>query len=272
MQDATPMTVGQEFGAFVQQVKHAIAFIKDDQKYIHRLAQGATAVGTGLNCAKGFVPIFIKHVKAQTKIPFMAKVNGFESLSTNDALVRFSGTLATIASSFNKIANDIRWLGSGPMCGLGEITLPSNEPGSSIMPGKVNPTQSESLSMICCQVIGNHQAVLAGGMQGHFQLNVYKPMIIHNIIRSITLLSDGMDSFGKNCIKGLKVNEAKLAEYIEKDLMLVTALNPVIGYDKAAEIAKHALKHNMTLKEACLKLGYLDAKAFDKAVDPRRML
>lgn len=272
LQDATPMTVGQEFSAFVQQVKHAISFVKDDQKYIYRLAQGATAVGTGLNCPKGFVPLFIKHIKAHTKLPFMAKANGFESLATNDALVRFSGTLATIASSFNKIANDIRWLGSGPMCGLGELTLPSNEPGSSIMPGKVNPTQAEALSMICCQVIGNHQAVIAGSMQGHFQLNVYKPMIIHNVIRSITLLSDGIESFGKNCIKGLKVNEAKLAEYIEKDLMLVTALNPIIGYDKAAEIAKYALKHNVGLKAACVSLGYLDEASFDKAVDPRKML
>ncbi len=272
LQDATPLTLGQEFSGYSWQLAAASTRITGSVILLHDLAQGGTAVGTGLNAPAGFGEDFAIEIGALTGIAFQSAFNKFEALATNDALVEFSGTLNTLAVSLTKIANDIRLLGSGPRSGLGELILPTNEPGSSIMPGKVNPTQCEMLTMVAGQVIGNHQAVTVGGMQGHLELNVFKPLIGANVLRSIELLSIGMESFAKNCVAGLEPNRARIAELLDRSLMLVTALAPEIGYDRAAEIAKQAHESGSTLKEAALALGYVDAATFDRLVDPRSML
>ncbi|WP_293702741.1 MULTISPECIES: class II fumarate hydratase [unclassified Sphingopyxis] len=272
LQDATPLTLGQEFSGYSWQLAAASTRIAGSVILLHDLAQGGTAVGTGLNAPAGFGEAFAIEIGALTGIAFQSAFNKFEALATNDALVEFSGTLNTLAVSLTKIANDIRLLGSGPRSGLGELILPANEPGSSIMPGKVNPTQCEMLTMVAAQVIGNHQAVTVGGMQGHLELNVFKPLIGANVLRSIELLSIGMESFATNCVEGLAPNRERIAELLDRSLMLVTALAPAIGYDRAAEIAKQAHESGSTLREAALSLGAIDAATFDRLVDPRLML
>lgn len=272
LQDATPLTLGQEFSGYAAQLvanESRLTMLSPD---LQRLAQGGTAVGTGLNAPAGFAQDFAREISAITGAQFLPAHNKFEALASNDTLVEFSGLLNTLAVSLTKIANDIRLLGSGPRAGLGEISLPANEPGSSIMPGKVNPTQCEMLTMVAAQVIGNHQAVTVGGMQGHLELNVFKPLIGANVLRSIDLLATGMHSFAERCIDGLVANEARIAELVDRSLMLVTALAPEIGYDKAAKIAKFAHESGSTLRAAALELGFVDAATFDKLVDPRMML
>jgi fumarate hydratase class II len=271
-QDATPITLGQEFSAYATQVALSIDRIKSVLPRLYRLAQGGTAVGTGLNSKKGFDKAFAAEVTRLTKLPFKPAANKFEALATNDTIVELSGALNTIAVSLFKIANDIRWLGSGPRSGLGELLLPENEPGSSIMPGKVNPTQVEALTMVCCQVFGNHVTVTVAGSQGHFELNVFKPVIIYNALQSIRLLTDAAVSFTDNCIAGIEPNRKHIAELMNRSLMLVTALAPRIGYDKAAEIAKAAHKNGTTLREEALRMGYVTAKEFDELVKPERMV
>ena len=272
LQDATPLTLGQEFSGYAQQMADNIARIEAVQPRVMRLAQGGTAVGTGLNAPKGFADAFAKEVANLTQLPFTSAPNKFAELAAHDTLIELSGVLNTIAVSLAKIANDIRLLGSGPRCGLGELKLPENEPGSSIMPGKVNPTQCEMLTMVAAQVMGNHVAVTIGGLQGHLELNVFKPLIGANVIRSINLLSIGMDSFTKRTLDGLEPDETRISELMEKSLMLVTALAPEIGYDNAATIAKHAHKKGLTLKEAGLDLGLVDEATFDRVVKPESML
>ena len=272
LQDATPLTLGQEFSGYAQMMADNIARIEGVQPRLYRLAQGGTAVGTGLNAPKGFGEAFAKEVANLTQLPFTSAPNKFAELAAHDTLVELSGCLNTIAVSLSKIANDIRLLGSGPRCGLGELKLPENEPGSSIMPGKVNPTQCEMLTMVAAQVMGNHVAVTIGGLQGHMELNVFKPLIGANVIRSINLLSIGMTSFTERALDGLEADEVRIAELMNKSLMLVTALAPEIGYDNAATIAKHAHKKGMTLKEAGLDLGLVDAETFDRVVIPESML
>jgi fumarate hydratase, class II len=272
LQDATPVTLGQEFSAYAHQIELGIERVKSALKHVYALAQGGTAVGTGLNCPKGFEALFAQYVAEYTNLPFVTAPNKFEALASHDALVELSGALNVIAVSCMKIANDIRWLGSGPRCGLGEIELPENEPGSSIMPGKVNPTQAEAMTMVCCQVMGNHTAVSIAGSQGHFELNVFKPVIIKNVLHSISLLADACVSFTDNCLIGIKANEEKLNQNIAKSLMLVTALNPIIGYDKAAQVAKKALQEDITLAAAAEALGFLAAEEFLQYVDPRKMI
>jgi len=273
LRDATPLTLGQEFSAFVAQLAGCHASI--DFALVHhvqKLAQGGTAVGTGLNAPKGFNRAMATAISTATNIAFAPAANMFEALASNDALVQMSGTLNTLAVALTKIANDIRLLGSGPRAGLGELHLPENEPGSSIMPGKVNPTQCEMLTMVAAQVIGNHQAVTVGGIQGHLQLNVFKPMIGANVLRSIELLSIGMDSFAKNCVDGLEPDRARIADLVDRSLMLVTALAPIIGYDNAAAIAKHAHRDGTTLREAALASGLVDEATFDAHVRPENMV
>lgn len=273
LQDATPLTLGQEFSGYVAQLIACRARIEGALAHnICKLAQGGTAVGTGLNAPAGFDAAMAAELSRATGIAFAPAPNKFEALASNDGLVFFSGALNTLAVALTKIANDIRLLGSGPRAGLGELELPANEPGSSIMPGKVNPTQCEMLTMVAAQVIGNHQAVTVGGMQGHLELNVFKPLIGANVLRSIELLSIGMESFATNCVEGLEPNRARIAELVDRSLMLVTALAPEIGYDKAARIAKQAHESGSTLKDAALALGYVDAATFDRLVDPRTML
>jgi fumarate hydratase class II len=273
MQDATPLTLGQEFSGYVAQLIAAKNRIEGAVLHnVQKLAQGGTAVGTGLNAPHGFDSGFASEISAATGIPFQPAQNKFEALATHDGLVSFHGQLNTLAVSLTKIANDIRLLGSGPRSGLGELTLPENEPGSSIMPGKVNPTQCEMLTMVAAQVIGNHQAVTVGGMQGHLELNVFKPLIGANVLRSIELLSIGMESFAKNCVEGLEPNRTRIAELVDRSLMLVTALAPVIGYDNAAKIAKHAHENGLTLKQAALALGLVDEATFDTHVRPEKMV
>ncbi|MEO5973555.1 MAG: class II fumarate hydratase [Sphingomicrobium sp.] len=272
LQDATPLTLGQEFSGYAQQVEDNIARIEGVLPRLYRLAQGGTAVGTGLNAPEGFGAAFAKEIANLTRLPFTSAPNKFAELAAHDTLVELSGVLNTLAVSLSKIANDIRLLGSGPRCGLGELKLPENEPGSSIMPGKVNPTQCEMLTMVAAQVIGNHLAVTVGGLQGHLELNVFKPLIGANVIRSINLLSVGMESFTKRALDGLEADEARIAELLDRSLMLVTALAPEIGYDNAAAIAKHAHKTGQTLKEAGLELGLVDAETFDRVVKPEAML
>lgn len=273
LQDATPITLGQEFSAYVAQLIANRARIEGTVAHnIQKLAQGGTAVGTGLNAPKGFDLAIAKEISAATSIPFEPARNKFEALASNDGLVQMSGTLNTLAASLSKIANDIRLLGSGPRSGLGELLLPENEPGSSIMPGKVNPTQCEMLTMVAAQVIGNHQAVTVGGMQGHLELNVFKPLIGANVLRSIELLSIGMETFAKNCVEGLEPNRQRIAELLDRSLMLVTALAPVIGYDNAAKIAKQAHKDGTTLREAALASGLVDEATFDTHVRPEDMV
>jgi len=272
LMDATPLTFGQEFSGYKTQIANAQMRVEQTLPRIYALALGGTAVGTGLNTHPKFAVAAAKEIANETKLPFVTAPNKFEALASHDALVELSGVLKTIACSLMKIANDLRWLGSGPQCGLSELFLPANEPGSSIMPGKVNPTQSEAMTMVCAQVIGNDMAVAVGGSSGNFELNVFKPVIIFNVLNSIRLLSDACESFTDHCVSGIKVNRKKIKEYLDKSLMLVTALNPHIGYDKAAKIAKYALEKDMTLKEAAIELKILDAKTFDKIVRPELMI
>jgi fumarate hydratase class II len=273
LQDATPLTLGQEFSGYYAQLR--LCRTRTEPMVDHaitRLAQGGTAVGTGLNAPAGFAEDIAAELAAITGLGFKSAPNKFEALASHDVLVDLSGRLNTLAVALTKIANDIRLLGSGPRAGLGEIDLPANEPGSSIMPGKVNPTQCEMLTMVAAQVIGNHQAVTVGGMQGHLELNVFKPLIGANVMRSIDLLATGMEGFAARCVEGIEPNRERIAELVYRSLMLVTALAPEIGYDKAAKIAKHAHETGSTLRAAALDLGYVDAATFDRVVDPRHML
>lgn len=272
LQDATPLTLGQEFSGYAKQIKLGLDRVNDGLKRLYPLAQGGTAVGTGLNSKSGFAESFAKQVADFTGFPFKSAPNKFEAIATNDAMVEFSGVLNTLAVSLNKIANDIRLLGSGPRSGLGELLLPENEPGSSIMPGKVNPTQCEALSMVCAQVMGNHTTVTFCGAQGHLELNAYKPVIIHNVLQSIRLLGEAAFSFTDNCLLGIEPNRGRIRELMEHSLMLVTALTPHIGYDRAGEIAKRALRNGTTLREEALRGGFLTEEEFDRFVRPEEML
>ncbi len=271
-QDATPLTLGQEFSGYVKQVENAIRRAEGVLPALYELAQGGTAVGTGLNAKKGFAEKFAAEVASITGLPFVTAPNKFEALAANDALVEASGALNVMAVSFMKIANDIRFLGSGPRSGLGELSLPENEPGSSIMPGKVNPTQCEALTMVAAQVMGNHVAVTVGGSNGHFELNVFKPVIIYNVLQSIRLIADGVISFADNCVVGIEANRDRITKLMNESLMLVTSLNPHIGYDNAAKIAKKAHKEGTSLKEAGIALGLLTSEQFDQWVRPETML
>jgi len=272
MQDAVPITLGQEFSAFVQQIKFSIERINSTLPHLYILGIGGTAVGTGLNTRIGFAEKCTTEISKLTDISFESASNKFESLACHDTLVEVSGALNTVACSLMKIANDIRLLSSGPRCGLGELIIPENEPGSSIMPGKVNPTQCEAVTMVSAQVMGNNVAVTVGGSNGHLQLNVYKPLIIRNVLHSIMLLSDSVRSFNKYCVVGIKPNLDRLKMYTNESLMLVTALNSKIGYDKSAMIAKKAYKDGTKLKEAALELGFVTSEQFDEWVKPENML
>ncbi len=272
LQDATPLSLGQEFSGYQSQLEDCIFRIKNALNEIYFLAQGGTAVGTGINSKKGFDKKIVKEIKKITKLPFKPTKNKFAALAAHDQIVNFSGTLNTTAVCLMKIANDIRFLGSGPRAGYGEIILPANEPGSSIMPGKVNPTQSEAVTMVCVKVIGNHNGITMAGSHGHFELNVFKPLIAHNILQSIDLLSDSSKNFSIYCIKGIKADKEKIKKYLDNSLMLVTALAPHIGYDKSAKIAKQALKNNTTLKDEALKTGLIKEKDYDKIVNPKKMI
>ncbi|MCA1940733.1 MAG: class II fumarate hydratase [Caenispirillum bisanense] len=272
LQDATPLTLGQEFSGYVRQVELSVERLRATLPRVFQLAQGGTAVGTGLNTAPGFRERFCEELRTLTGLPFEPAPNTFEAMAAHDALVELSGMLNTIATSLMKIANDIRLLGSGPRCGLGELRLPENEPGSSIMPGKVNPTQAEALTMVCCQVMGNHVAVTMAGAQGHMELNAFKPVIAHAVLQSIRLLGDATASFTEHCAAGIEADRARIDELLHKSLMLVTALNPHIGYDKAAEVAKRAHKEGTTLKQAAADLGYVTPEDFDRLVRPEDMV
>ena len=272
LQDATPLTLGQEFSGYQSQVQDTITRIKNALKEINFLAQGGTAVGTGINTRKNFDKKVCKEISKITKINFRPAKNKFASLAAHDAIVNFSGTLNTAAVCLMKIANDIRFLGSGPRAGYGELILPANEPGSSIMPGKVNPTQSEAVTMVCVKVIGNHNGITIAGSQGQFELNVFKPLIAHNIVQSIDLLADSSSNFAKFCVKGIKANKKKIKEDLDNSLMLVTALAPKIGYDNAAKIAKTALKKGTTLKQEAIRSGLITEKEYLKIVDPKKMI
>ncbi|MDP6568128.1 MAG: class II fumarate hydratase [Alphaproteobacteria bacterium] len=272
LQDATPLTLGQEFSGYATQVKYGVARVQDSLPRLYRLAQGGTAVGTGLNAPVGFDKLVAAEIAKITGLPFKTAGNKFEALAAHDAIVEASGALNTLAASLMKIANDIRLLGSGPRSGLGELSLPENEPGSSIMPGKVNPTQCEALTMVCAQVIGNHTTVTVAGANGHMELNVFKPVMIYGLLQSIQLLADAAVSFTDNCVAGITANEARIADLMEKSLMLVTALAPHIGYDNAAKIAKHAHAKGQTLKAAAAELKLVDEADFDRFVRPNKML
>jgi fumarate hydratase class II len=272
LMDATPLTLEQEFSGFATQLKHSLVRIKNALPHVYELALGGTAVGTGLNTHPNFPLQAASAIAKETGLPFVSAENKFEALATHDALVEMSGVLKTIAVSLMKIGNDIRLLGSGPRCGIGELLLPENEPGSSIMPGKVNPTQSEAMTMVCAQVIGNDMAVAVGGAQGHFQLNVFKPLIVHNVLNSVRLLADACESFNDHCVVGIQPNLIQIKKHLENSLMLVTALNPHIGYDNAAKIAKTAHRNGTTLKEEAVKLGLLTGEQFDKLVRPETMV
>jgi fumarate hydratase, class II len=272
LMDATPLTLGQEFSGYARQVENGMRRMQGVLPALYELAQGGTAVGTGLNAKKGFAEAFAREVASITRLPFVTAPNKFEALATHDALVEASGMLNVLAVSLMKIANDIRLLGSGPRCGLGELSLPENEPGSSIMPGKVNPTQSEAMTMVCAQVMGNHVAVSIGGSNGHFELNVFKPVIIYNVLQSIRLLADGCFSFTDNCVAGIEANRERITTLMNESLMLVTSLNPHIGYDNAAKIAKKAHKEGTSLKAAGIALGLLTAEQFDAWVRPETMI
>lgn len=272
LQDATPLTLGQEFSGYAVQLEFAIARIESSLVRLYPLAQGGTAVGTGVNSKRGFGEKFATEVAAFTGLPFTSAINKFESLASHDAMVEISGMLNTIAVSLNKIVNDIRLLGSGPRSGLGELQLPENEPGSSIMPGKVNPTQCEAMSMVCAQVIGNHTSVTVAGAQGHFELNVFKPVIAHNVLQSIRLLGDAAVSLTDNCVVGIVPDRTRIEQLVENSLMLVTALAPTIGYDNASIIAKRAHKNGTTLRTEAIDSGLVDAKAFDDIVRPEKMI
>ncbi len=272
LQDATPLSLGQEFSGYASMVDHGITRVKNAIEHCYELAMGGTAVGTGINSVAGFGEAAAKEISNLTGFPFVTAPNKFEALGGQDSIVELSSALKTVAVSLNKIANDIRWLGSGPRSGIGEINLPTNEPGSSIMPGKVNPTQAEAMTMVCTQVIGNDITITMAGASGNFELNVYRPVIAFNIIQSIRLLSEVSVSFADNCIDGIEANEDRIHSNLHNSLMLVTALNPHIGYDKAAEVAKKAHKENTTLKEAIIDLGYMSGDDFDKLVQPRDMI
>ncbi|GAA0595173.1 class II fumarate hydratase [Caenispirillum bisanense] len=272
LQDATPLTLGQEFSGYVRQVELAVERLRATLPRVFQLAQGGTAVGTGLNAAEGFRDRFCEELRTLTRLPFEPAPNTFEAMAAHDALVELSGMLNTIATSLMKIGNDIRLLGSGPRCGLGELMLPENEPGSSIMPGKVNPTQTEALTMACCQVMGNHVAITMAGAQGHMELNAFKPVIAYACLQSIRLLADAAASFTDNCVTGIEADRARIDDLLHRSLMLVTALNPHIGYDKAAEVAKRAHKTGGTLKQAAADLGYVTPEDFDRLVRPEDMV
>ena len=272
LQDATPLTLGQEFSGYQSQLEDTINRIKHALKEIYFLAQGGTAVGTGINTKKNFDNKICKEISKITKIKFKPAKNKFAALAAHDSIVNFSGTLNTAAVCLMKIANDVRYLGSGPRAGYGELILPANEPGSSIMPGKVNPTQSEAVTMVCVKVIGNHSGITIAGSQGQFELNVFKPLIAHNILQSIDLLSDSSTNFAKFCIRGIKANKNKIKEDLDNSLMLVTALAPKIGYDNAAKIAKTALKNQTTLKQEAIKSGLINEKEYSKIVNPKKMI
>lgn len=272
LQDATPLTLGQEFSGYVMQIDLGIRRVKEGLHYLYFLAQGGTAVGTGINAKPGFAESFAEDVANFTQLPFKTAPNKFEALAAHDAYVSAHGALNTLAASLNKIANDIRLLGSGPRCGFGEISLPENEPGSSIMPGKVNPTQCEAMTMVCAQVMGNHVAITVGGAQGHFELNVFKPMMAYNMIQSIRLLADASVSFTEKCVTGITANEDRITDLMERSLMLVTALAPTVGYDNATQIAKTAHKNGTTLKEEAVKGGFVSAEEFDRVVIPAEMV
>ncbi len=272
LMDATPLTLGQEFSGYASQLEHGILAVKNTLAHLSELALGGTAVGTGINTPPGFAEKVAEKIAELTGLPFVTARNKFAALAAHDAVVEAHGALKTVAASLMKIANDIRLLASGPRCGIGEIILPANEPGSSIMPGKVNPTQAEAMTMVCAQVFGNDVAVNVGGMNGHFELNVFKPVMIYNLLMSARLLGDACDSFNRNCVVGIEPNHERIRQNLQNSLMLVTALNPVIGYDKAAEVAKKAHKEGTTLKEAAVSLGYLTAEEFDRYVVPEKMV
>jgi fumarate hydratase class II len=272
LQDATPITLGQEFSGYVTQMEYGIERVKNTIKRLSQLAQGGTAVGTGLNSVKGFDKDIADAISKETKCKFITAPNKFEALAANDAIVEASGALNVLAVSLMKIANDIRLLGSGPRSGLGELSLPENEPGSSIMPGKVNPTQCEAMTMVCAQVMGNHTAITIAGSNGHFELNVFKPVMIYNYLQSLKLIADAAGSFADNCVVGIKANKARINSLMQESLMLVTALNPHIGYDNAAKIAKNAHKKGLTLKQSATQLGLLTEEQFDKWVKPEMMI
>ena len=272
LQDATPLSLGQEFSGYHVQVQKSIQRIEVALKEIFDLAQGGTAVGTGINSKKNFDKKIVKEIKKFTKMPFKPASNKFAELAAHDSIVNFSGTLNTCAVALMKISNDIRFLGSGPRAGYGELILPENEPGSSIMPGKVNPTQCEAVTMVCVKVIGNHNGITIAGSHGHFELNVFKPLIAHNILQSIDLIADSTKNFALYCVKGIKANKKKIQEHLDNSLMLVTALAPHIGYDNAAKIAKTALKNDTTLKFETLKTGLINEKEYHKIVDPKKMI
>ena len=272
LQDATPLTLGQEISGWVAMLEHNLRHIDHSLPHLVELALGGTAVGTGLNTHPEYAVRVAAELATITGQPFVTAPNKFEALGTCDALVHAHGALKALAASLMKIANDVRWLASGPRCGIGEISIPENEPGSSIMPGKVNPTQCEAMTMLCCQVMGNDVAVNMGGASGNFELNVYRPMVIHNVLQSVRLLADGMESFNEHCAVGIEPNRARISQLLNESLMLVTALNTHIGYDKAAEIAKKAHKEGLTLKGAALALGYLSEAEFDSWVRPEEMV
>jgi fumarate hydratase class II len=272
LQDATPLTLGQEFSGYAKQVEYGISRVKSALPRLLQLAQGGTAVGTGLNARIGFAEKFAEEAARITGLPFVTAENKFEALAAHDALVEASGALNTLAASFMKIANDVRLLGSGPRCGIGEIHLPENEPGSSIMPGKVNPTQSEAMTMVAAQVMGNHVTVTIAGATGHFELNVFKPVIIYNVLQSIRLLADAADSFTRNCVVGIEARTDRIETLLYDSLMLVTALNPHIGYDNAAKVAKKAHAEGTTLKAAAIELGLLTDEQFAAWVKPEDMI
>ena len=271
LQDATPLTLGQEFSGYHMQVIKCLARIKRALKEIYPLAQGGTAVGTGINTKKGWDKKIAKEISKITRLPFETAKNKFEALAAHDSIVNFSGTLNTTAVALMKIANDIRFLGSGPRAGYGELILPENEPGSSIMPGKVNPTQCEAVTMVCVKVIGNHNGITMAGSHGHFELNVFKPLIIHNIVQSIDLISDSVNCFISSCLNGIKADKKKINKYLKESLMLVTALSPIIGYDNASKIAKSAHKNGTTLRFEALKSGLIEEKTFNKVMNPKKM-
>jgi fumarate hydratase class II len=270
-QDATPLTLGQEFSGYAAQVESGIARLRVVLKDLYPLAQGGTAVGTGLNSKPRFAKAFARHVAKLTRLPFTSAANKFEALASNDAYVFVHGAINSVATGLFKIANDIRLLGSGPRSGLGELILPENEPGSSIMPGKVNPTQCEAVTMVCCQVFGNHTAITVAGSQGHFELNVYKPVLAYCMMHSIELLADVAHSFTEHCVEGIRADEKRIRELMERSLMLVTALAPKIGYDNAAKVAKTAHARGTTLKEEAVRLGFVSANEFDRLVQPDKM-
>ena len=272
LQDATPIALGQEFSGYHSQLTKCIKRIEYALEEIYFVAQGGTAVGTGLNTRKGFDKKIVSELRKMTKLPLKTSKNKFAELAAHDSIVNFSGTMNTTAVCLMKIANDIRFLGSGPRAGFGELILPENEPGSSIMPGKVNPTQCEAVTMVCVKVIGNHNGITMAGSHGHFELNVFKPLIIHNILQSIHIMSDSTKSFANYCVKGLKADKQKIKKFLDNSLMLVTALSPKVGYDNASKIAKKAQKNGTTLKEEAIKSGLINKKEYDKIVNPKKMI